>query len=91
MRVYWMLRGGESLEVYDGMDFAKDKVLVYRIGVERFAQAEVKLVRPNVKAKIISRESRSPIIDIAVSGALYLEVTGKEGCAFGWYETIGEP
>jgi hypothetical protein len=91
MRAYWMLRGGESVEVYDGEDLAKGKTLIYRIGVERFFQAEVKLVRPKAKTKMLSRESRSHLVDVAVVGALFLEVTGKDGCAFGWYEAIGEP
>jgi len=89
MRVYWMLRGGESIEIYDATEgIAKDKVIAYRVGVERFIQAEVKLVRPNAKAKIITRDSRSYVLDVATSGALYLEVSGKDGCAFGWYEVL---
>jgi hypothetical protein len=83
-----MLRGGESIEVYDAEGVAKDKVIVYRVGVERFIQAEVKLVRPNAKAKIITRDSRSYVLDVATSGALYLEVSGKDGSAFGWYEAL---
>ena len=90
MRVHWMLRSGESIEIYDGDGIAKERVIVYRVGVERFVQAEVKLVRPNAKAKVISKESRSPIIDVAVAGALFLEATGKDGCAFGWYEAVVE-
>ena len=88
MRAYWMLRGGESIEVYDGEELAKGKAFVYRIGVERFVQTEVKIVRPNAKTKILSRDSRSPVIDVAVSGALYLEATNKDGCAYGWYEVV---
>jgi hypothetical protein len=84
-----MLRGGESIEIYDGEGFAKDRVVTYRVGVERFVQAEVKLVRPNAKPKIISADSRAHVLDVAVSVALYLEVSGKDGCAFGWYEAIG--
>jgi len=48
----------------------------------------VKLVRPNAKAKVITRDSRSYVVDVATSGALYLEVSGKDGCAFGWYEVL---
>jgi len=90
MRTYWMLRGGESIEVYDGEELARGKVVIYRIGVERFYQTEVKIVRPNAKTKILSRDSRSAVLDVAVSGALFLEATGKDGCAFGWYEAVGE-
>ena len=90
MRAYWMLRWGESMEVYDGEDLAKGKVIIYRIGVERFYQTEVKIVRPNAKPKILTRDSRSPVLDVAVSGALFLEAIGKDGCAFGWYEAVGE-
>jgi hypothetical protein len=90
MRAYWMLRGGESMEVYDGEDLAKGKVVIYRVGVERFYQAEVKIVRPNAKPKILSRDGRSRVLDVAVSGALFLEAVGKDGCAFGWYEAVGE-
>jgi hypothetical protein len=90
MRAYWMLRGGESMEVYDGEDLGKGKIVIYRIGVERFYQAEVKLVRPSAKTKVLTRDSRSSIVDVAVSGALFLEVAGKDGCAFGWYEAISE-
>lgn len=86
-----MLRSGESIEIYDGDGIAKDRVVIYRVGVERFVQAEVKLVRPNAKPKIISRESRSPIIDVATAGALFLEATGQNGAAFGWYEAVFEP
>ena len=91
MRADWMLRGGESIEVYDGEELAKGKPLVYRIGVERFVQTEVKIVRPNAKTKILSRDSRSTVIDVAVSGALFLEATNKDGCAFGWYEVVAHP
>jgi hypothetical protein len=90
MRAYWMLRGGESIEVYDGEDLAKGKVVIYRVGVERFHQAEVKIVRPNAKPKILTRDSRSTVLDVAVSGALFLEAVGRDGCAFGWYEAVGE-
>ncbi len=83
-----MLRGGESIEVYDGEELAKGKAFVYRICVERFVQTEVKIVRPNAKTKVLSRESRSPMLDVAVSGALFLETTNKDGCAFGWYEVV---
>ena len=88
MRVYWMLRGGESIEVYDGEELAKGRAFVYRICVERFVQTEVKIVRPNAKTKVLSRDSRSPVLDVAVSGALFLEATNKEGCAFGWYDVV---
>jgi hypothetical protein len=88
MRAYWMLRGGESIEVYDGEELAKGKAFVYRICVERFVQTEVKIVRPNAKTKVLSRDSRSPMVDVAVSGALFLEATNKDGCAFGWYEVV---
>jgi hypothetical protein len=91
MRAYWMLRGGESIEIYDGEELAKGKIIIYRIGVERFFQAELKIVRPNAKPKILSRDSRSTTLDVAVSGALFLEATGKDGCAYGWYEVVGEP
>jgi hypothetical protein len=90
MRAYWMLRSGESIEVYDGEELAKGKVIIYRVGVERFHQAEVKIVRPNAKTKVLTRDSRSSIFDVAVTGALFLEATGKDGCAFGWYEAVGE-
>jgi hypothetical protein len=91
MRVYWMLRGGESIEVYDGSDpDAKKKIIVYRIGVERMIGAEVKVVRPNGTPKILNAESRSLVIDVATSGSLFLEVLGNNGVAFGWYEAINQ-
>lgn len=91
MRVYWMLRGGESAEIYDGTEGPmREKAVVYRVGVERLAQAEVKIVRQGAKPKIINADSRIKAVDIPVNGALFLEVTGKDGCAFGWYEAIVE-
>jgi hypothetical protein len=87
MRVYWMLRGGESVEIYDGSDAAtKDKVVIYRVGVERMVQAEVKVVRTKAPPKIINADSRIRTIDVAATGALFLEVVGPTGVAFGWYE-----
>lgn len=90
MRVYWALRGGESSEIYDGID-AKEKVLVYRIGVDRLVEGEVKIVRNIGKPKIINNNSRSKVIDIAVSAALFIEVIGNGGFASGWYETVAMP
>jgi hypothetical protein len=85
-----MLRGGESCEVYDGPEGnAKEKIVVYRIGIERLIQAEVKVVRQNGKSKIINGDSRIKVIDVATTGALFLEVIGRDACAFGWYEAIG--
>lgn len=90
MRTYWMLRSGESIEVFDGQDvLAKDRSLVYRIGVERMITAEVKVVRTVGKVKIITRDSKSNVIDVPVSGALFIEVQGQGGVAFGWYEAVG--
>jgi hypothetical protein len=43
MRVYWMLKAGENIEIFDGQD-GSSKGLVYRVGVERFIQAEVKVI-----------------------------------------------
>jgi hypothetical protein len=89
MRVYWMLISGEHAEIYDGADAAaKDKVVVYRIGVERLHKAEVKIVRPNAKPKIINVDSLVGTLDVATSGSLFLEVIGKDGAAFGWYEAL---
>ena len=89
MRVYWMLRGGESAEIYDGLDsISKSKVLVYRVGVERLINGEVKILRQTGNPKIINSDSRIRVIDMAVAGALYLEVVGKDAVAFGWYETV---
>lgn len=92
MRIYWMLRAGESTEIYDGMDGpAHDKVVVYRIGVERLVQGELKIVRPAGKPKIINKDSRTMVIDVATTGALFLEVIGNGGLAFGWYEAVVAP
>lgn len=92
MRVHWTLRTGESIEVYDGVDgVAKDKVVVYRVGVERFHQGEVKIVRQSGKPKVLTKDSRSPVIDVAVAGALFIEVSGKDGLASGWYEAVLGP
>ena len=128
-----MLRGGESTEIYDGVDhpvdgaangsvkvpvrdpvksLAKDPakdpardvakepakeplkepernpVVIYRIGVERLVQGELKIVRAVGKAKIINKDSHSMVIDVATTGALFLEVFGTGGLAFGWYEVL---
>jgi hypothetical protein len=91
MRVYWMLRGGESAEIYDGAEIEDAKPVVYRVGVERLVEAEVKIVRQDAGAKIINSDSRLKVIDIAVAGALFLEVSGERGVAFGWYEAVVAP
>lgn len=92
MRIHWLLRAGESIEIYDGMDGpAKDKVVVYRIGIERLVQGELKIVRPIGKAKIINKDSRATVIDVATSGALFVEVIGTRGLAYGWYEAVFAP
>jgi hypothetical protein len=84
-----MLKGGESFEIYDGQDpTTKDKVVIYRVGVERLVSAEVKVVKPNGKPKILTKDSRHFTIDVAVTGALFLEVIGNGGCASGWFETV---
>ena len=89
MRVYWMLMSGEHAEIYDGSEPAtKDKMVVYRIGVERLHKAEVKLVRPGAKVKIINVDNHLRTVDIATSGSLFLEVIGAGGAAFGWYEAV---
>ncbi len=91
MRVYWMLQGGESAEIYDGLEpTAKDHVVVYRVGVERMIKAEVKIVRQKGPPKIINADSRIRVVDVAAAGALFLEVVGGGGSAFGWYELAGE-
>lgn len=92
MRVYWMLTGGESAEIYDGTEHQMGgKSVVYRVGVERLVQAEVKIVRQSAKPKLINADNRIRAVDIPVNGALFLEVTGKGGCAFGWYEAVVAP
>jgi hypothetical protein len=92
MRVYWMLMASESAEIYDGSDApTKDRVVVYRIGVQRLHKAEVKIVRPNAKPKIINADSRLSTVDVATTGSLFLEVIGKDGVAFGWYEAVPTP
>jgi hypothetical protein len=49
-------------------------------------QAEVKVVRTKAPPKIINADSRIRTIDVAATGALFLEVVGPTGVAFGWYE-----
>ena len=89
MRVYWMLQGGESAEIYDGSGRGDPKPsVVYRVGVERLIRAEVKIVRQDANPKIINADSRIKVTDVPVSGSLFLEVTGNGGCASGWYEAV---
>jgi hypothetical protein len=89
MRVYWALRGGESSEIYDGGEGAsKDSAVVYRIGVERLVQCELKIIKQPGKHKIINNDSRMKIVDVATTGALYVEAVGNNGLAFGWYEAV---
>jgi len=62
---------------------------VCRIGVERMVKGEVKIVRSNAKPKIINNDSKVKVADVAVAGALFLEVIGPGATAFGWYEAVG--
>jgi len=52
-------------------------------------KGEVKIVRSNAKPKIINNDSKVKVADVAVAGALFLEVIGPGATAFGWYEAVG--
>jgi len=87
MRTYWGINGGENIEIYDGTD-AKDKKVIYRIGVERIFKGEIKIIKPGGKQKIINNESRMKIVDVVTSESLFIEFVGRDGSAFGWYEFV---
>jgi len=89
MRVPFLLMGGESAEVFDiGSEPMKDKVFVYRFCVERFAGCELKIVRDRQPARMIPADSRTRVVDVAVSSSLFVEAVGK-GAVSGWYELVG--
>ncbi len=87
MRTYWGIQGGENLEIYDGSD-AKDRKVLYRIGVERIVKGEVKIIRPSGKPKIINNDSRMKVVDVVANESMFIEFVGSAGFAFGWFEFV---
>lgn len=89
MKMQFMLMGGENFAVLEaGGDLFKGHALIYRFYVERFAGCELKIVRDNLPACIISPDSRARVVDVAATGSLFIEAVGT-GAVAGWYEMIG--
>lgn len=72
------LKAGESIQVFDGtLIRMRDKCVVYRIAVSSFSGADLKIIVEGGKTKMLTANSNIPVLDVAVSGALFLEATGN--------------
>lgn len=81
------LNSGESVEVFDSnLVRTKDHCVVYRVSVSHFNGANLKIIS-NGRSKMITADTHSPSIDIAVWGNLFLEASG-DGSVAGAYEPL---
>lgn len=82
------LSNRESIEVFDGnLVRARDKCVIYRITVTQFDGANLKIIVTGGKSKLVTPDTRSPVVDVAVWGQLYLEADGT-GTVIGTYEAL---
>lgn len=86
MPIHFVLQGGESAEVYSpgGADSAP---VVYRFHVERFVDAELKIVREGESSKIIPAGSIIRTLDVGATQNLFIEAVGS-GFVAGWYDAV---
>jgi hypothetical protein len=89
MRVSFMLLAGDSATALDlGEINTKGAIFIYRFCVERFANADLKILCDKQTPRLISADSKTRTLDIATSTSIYIETVGK-GSVHGWYEYVG--
>lgn len=72
-----VLQGAESVEVLDGKSVRWGRnFALYRVTVAEFAGANVKLIFGDGQSRLITPDSRSSTVDVAVQREFYIEATG---------------
>jgi hypothetical protein len=75
------LENGESVEIFDGgLVRVRDKCIVYRIAVSNFDGANLKVISGG-RSKVLTPDSHSAVIDLAIWGELFLEAEGTGSVA----------
>ncbi len=89
MRVSFMLLAGDSATALDiGGINTNGRIFIYRFCVERFADADLKILCDKQSPRLISADSKTRTLDVATTTSIYIEAAGK-GAVHGWYEYVG--